>query len=178
VDGYEPVALTAADVQALRRAEHVTCHHDSGASFLLLSLRGGLSGEPPRVFTASQQRLFSDPDRFDGHARSRRIPCAASVSGYDQQERWWLLDDLANGACFATVTPQRETWRTVVDLLRAGDRLTLVWLAGNNNQYLRDAELFLDEVHLAVTRGERRLVFPVAHTVTPDNTARMIRRLR
>jgi hypothetical protein len=89
-----------------------------------------------------------------------------------------LLDDLANGACFATVTPQRETWRTMVDLLRAGDRLTLVWLAGNNNQYLREAELFLDEVRLAVTRGERRLVFPVAHTVTPDNSARMIRRLR
>jgi hypothetical protein len=172
-----PESLTVADVQALRRAEQVTCHHHHGASAFVLSLDGG-HDDAPRVFTAREQRLFPDPGRSDPHARSRRIRCAASVSGYDQHDRWWFLDDLTHGACCAPVQPQRDTWRTIVDLIRPGDQLRLVWLAGNNNQYLHNAELFLDEVRLAVTRGNRTLVFDIAHTVTPDNSARMIRRLR
>src|SRR5690348_15662647 len=90
MDRPEPVELSAAVVQALRQAEQVCCRHVRGASSLGLSLDGELGGEL-RVFTASQQRLFPDPDRVDPHARSRHITCAATVSGYDEDERWWFL---------------------------------------------------------------------------------------
>jgi hypothetical protein len=49
-------------------------------------------------------------------------------------------------------------------------------VADNNTGSLTDAGLHNDQLRLYVHRAGGRLVFPIATSVCPDNSARMIRR--
>lgn len=173
MDDDTTVTLSTEDVAAMRLAEEVSLHHDDGTSLIRLYLRGSWQPQPPRVFTARQQRLFPNTRDVGAHERSRTIACEAALSGYDEP-----IMDRSTVSCFWAGSALRDTWRTVTDLVKPGDRVTLHWVAGNNNEYLTDAELFNDEVLLCVARGKRKLVFAVAHTICADNTARMIARRR
>lgn len=172
VDEPDAAPLTAADVKALRAAEGVTFHHTRGESFIRATLNSPVSGEP-RVFTASQQRLFPDASGAD---RARTVRCRAVIADYAELDRSRRQDDLLRSDCYVYGSPGRDTWRTVLDLLRAGDCLMLCWVAGNNNGYLDEAALYSDELFVVIRRGQRRWTFLVAHSVCPANTARMIRR--
>jgi hypothetical protein len=85
-----------------------------------------------------------------------------------------------NGYELLVSAQSRETWRTVVDLLRAGDELHLHWGAdANTNELMRQRGLHGDRLQLWVWRdrksGDRqRFVFEISSRVTLDNSARMI----
>jgi hypothetical protein len=66
-----------------------------------------------------------------------------------------------------------EHWSTIVSLLRAGDRLTLVWNAnGGRNELVKRAGLAVDELSVRVDRGKRRMTFHVDAHVCAYNSAR------
>ncbi len=170
-DTAQNSALSTEDVAALRAAEELSFHHNDGDSYIRLYLRSSYSGGM-RVFTARQQRLFPDTQAAGAHDRARVIGCDSGVSGYDEPVNH------ENAACFLAKSASGEPWRTAVGLVRVGDRLKLRWVAGNNNHYLDNAGLFMDELYLVARRGQRELWFALARTVCADNTARMIRRVR
>jgi 3-keto-L-gulonate-6-phosphate decarboxylase len=69
-----------------------------------------------------------------------------------------------------------EVWQTVLAILRAGDVVSLHWLANaERNQYAEGASLHVDTLQLDVKRGKRVLSFAIAHSVNPGNTARMVK---
>jgi hypothetical protein len=80
-----------------------------------------------------------------------------------------------------------NVWRTVAGLLKAGDALSVRFVAdGRASGYLQNAEvvrghgagsaLYADALYLDVQRGARKLTFLLQVSVCPDNTARMVRR--
>lgn len=168
--------LTADDVAALREADQVGFHYFEGKSYLVAYFRGN------RPATARLWNLF--PTQEHGTERSRKIDTDARVRGYNERTDtdWttWTADpDDHAVTCFHLQYGGRsdETWQTIAGLLRAGDTLALHWEADDNSSNIRAAELHSDTLHLRVTspKGKARM-FLVVRNVSPDNSARMIRR--
>src|SRR3954466_11095428 len=139
--------LATHDIAALKQADWVTFHHlptDQGGPQIRLYIDG--HGDP-RIFTASEQRLFPQTG-IGAHDRSRIIPVTSGASGFgaNDDESGWRGIDRPNLSCFYMIhTAQFSApWRTITRLLRAGDRLTLSWLADNNTDIVRDAGLHID----------------------------------
>jgi hypothetical protein len=171
-----PVGLLyISDVQALQRAETVSFHtgHDM-AAWIHASLTAPAFGEP-RIYTATEQRLFPDADNLD---RRRRIAVAADIVGYDEQRRWHERH-LPGAAAFAMIGAARfdDVWRSVAAFLRIGDVIGLHWRADNNTDRLTELGLHRDELSIAVNRGKRRWMFLLDVQVRPG-PARMITRAR
>lgn len=164
--------LTAEGAAALRRADSVTFHTRQGRAFI----RARKQAAPGReVFTAREQRLYPEPD---GAERIREIAVDFGLTSYGtDRDRPGTLPGADWTAFHMIHTAQyAPAWRTIAALLRKGDALRLGWLADGGNQYVKDAGLHDDQLQLHVTRGEQDMVFHVGHSVTPDNSARMIRR--
>jgi len=165
--------LHTTDIQALRRADSVCFHTLPDGSAHIDALLTTWAHPTPRIFTTAEQRLFPDT----GHAdRRRRIPVTAAVVGFGQDGRWYERG-LPAAIAFAMIHAAGldDVWCSIVGFLRTGDVLSLRWRAGNNNQYLREADLHRDELRLAIRRGQRGWTFLVDIATGPDNTARMIR---
>lgn len=162
--------LYIGDVQALQRAETVTFDTREHGSWVYADLFAPLTGEP-RIYTASEQRLFPDADGLD---RRRRIAVAADVAGFDDQQHWHE-HHLPGAAAFTSISPAGldEVWRSIAAFLRVGDVVRLHWRAGNTTDSFVDPELHRDELSIVVHRGRRRWVFLLDVQVRPG-PARMI----
>jgi hypothetical protein len=180
VDTAQVGVLTRDDLTALRLADAVTFHHSNiteGGPRISLHLETRMSDEP-RIFTASQQRVFPTAD---GRNRIRDIRLESSAYGYASDgASGWRSADAPHLACFYMIHSAQFSacWPTIPRLLKVGDRLGLHWVADNNTETLTGAGLHNDELRLYVHRAGNRLVFPIATSVCPDNSARMIRRQR
>jgi hypothetical protein len=171
-------ALDTDALAALREADSLTFHVHQGRGFI----RAYLDAHRDNIYTAREQRLFATPQEHGG--RRREIPCEYGAMGYRVHgETAWTAAGAPHMAAYASVTSSRYgdgTWSTTAAALRVGDRLYLSWVADNNTVTLDTYGLHADYLTLRATRGEagkeRALAFHVAHSVAPDNTARMIRR--
>jgi len=64
--------------------------------------------------------------------------------------------------------------RTIVRLLRAGDKVYLYWYPdAGTNEYCKDAGLHVDYLYLHVTRGKQQFEYLASVSVCPHNSARM-----
>lgn len=175
--------LTADDVAALRMAHDVTFHHHDGKAFIRLYLGRGASN-PPRVYSAREQRLFTETDSPVAD-RTRTMPVPSHVYGYSDRSAVdglvsaWTEQKYPTVACFASPygsARYARKWTTLAEVLRVGDVISLAWTADNNTETLRKAGLHADELALLVGRRGKSLEFHVDYRVGPDNSARMIRR--
>jgi hypothetical protein len=170
-----PEPLTADDVAALRAADQVTFSHYEGSATIRAYFRGN------RPATARIWTLFPTPEH--GTERSRTVNTGASVRGYnnsgESMAMWTATEEDHAVTCFYFLYSAQltETWTTIASLLRAGDTLTLLWVADNNSAHIREAGLHSDLLELRATsaKGVTR-TFNVGAQVSPDNSARMIRR--
>ena len=165
-------ALTADDIAALRAADSVTFHAYHGRGFVRAHKRPGPGRD---TFSTREQRLYSEPD--GPTERTREITVDYSAYSYDRPgalaATQWAAFHMIHMAQYS------PTWQTIVALLHTGDVLRLDWIAsGGSNQYVTDAGLHADELRLQVERRARIMTFSVGHSVTPDNSARMIHRDR
>jgi hypothetical protein len=175
----DPARLTRDDIAALRCADTVSFHYNQRRGFIHADLDDHAGDR--RIFTARQQRLFPDTAIL---GRQRKVPVSTRMSGYDTAARGiaWTRDDAPQVSAFHLISSVRfnRVWQTIVGLLAVGDEIRLVWLADNNTETLREANLHADELTLiAIRRGRREvrhLAFFIAHAVRLDNSARMIRR--
>ncbi|MEJ3741803.1 hypothetical protein WEI85_00675 [Actinomycetes bacterium KLBMP 9797] len=163
--------LFISDVQAMRRADVVSLHHRDGHGHISAGLTTWPATER-RIFTATEQRLFPDPD---GPDRYRHITVDTAVAGFDQHRRWHE-QDLPEATATATIHAARldDVWCSIAAWLRVGDIVTLHWRTDNNTQCIADAGLHRDEVRIGVQRGARRWMFLLDVAVGPDSPARMI----
>ena len=132
--------------------------------------------DEPRIFTAAQQRVFPTAD---GRHRIRDIRLESSAYGYASDGMTgWSSADAPHLACFYMIHSAQFSacWPTIPRLLKVGDRLALHWVADCNTETLTDAGLHNDQLRLYVHRAGDRLVLPIATSVCPDNSARMIHR--
>lgn len=159
--------LTRQDIEALRRATTVSFH--AGPNLI-----GGWgmyiratweSGRAPTVktkdlFPTDHYPEFAKPERYE---RERVIVTQTDPVRYD---------------AFAMVHSSQYSnrWQTIAAFLRKGDIVGLVWRPDyGTNDYLRQHRLHADELHLVIARGKKNYTFCVATSVTPENTARMVR---
>lgn len=175
--------LTADDVASLRKADSVTFHYWRGTGVIRTHLRGGYMA-PLRIFTARQQRLFPDTDNYSAD-RKREIAVRSTLFGYSDGggTGWRLSDGNDSGPCNPSAFHMIHSgqfdpaWLTIANLIHAGDVLLLVWAADNNTGYARDNGLHFDELVIKIQRNGKIVhTFRVAHSVTPDNSARMVQR--
>jgi hypothetical protein len=72
-----------------------------------------------------------------------------------------------------------EEWRTIVSLLRVGDKLTLFWQRGawtTESMINASPAFYGDSLSLIVDRAKATLQFHIDMSVCENNSARMIRR--
>ncbi len=171
--------LTRDDVTALRGADEVMFHYGpQTGSIVRAGLRGERSSGKPRVYSAAQQLRYPNTDTYSDD-RHRDIPCGASMFGHGHDtEPGWRAEDHPRAVAFEMFqnAAYNAAWRTIVELIKPGDALTLQWAADNNSDTVRKAGLHVDELRLLVRRGDRTLTFHLQRSITPDNSARMIRR--
>lgn len=67
-----------------------------------------------------------------------------------------------------------DEWKTIPQLLKVGDILTLKWVA--NSWHDNDTGFVGDRLYLEVVRGKKRFTFLVGDFHGPDNTARIVKR--
>lgn len=173
-DEDKPGLLYISDVQALRRADSVVFQVQGDGTAHIDARLTTWAHPEPRIFTATEQRLFPDSD---GGNRRRRITVAATIVGFDD-DRHWHEQSLPGATAFHMIHAARldDVWCSIAAFLRVGDFLALHWRASNNTQYLNDAGLHRDELRVGISRGRRQWTFLVDVGTCPDNTARMIRR--
>jgi hypothetical protein len=64
----------------------------------------------------------------------------------------------------------------ILDLLRAGDELGIVFTADNNNTHVKNAGLHFDTAHVRIIRkGKVWAEIQVAESIGPNNSARIVR---
>jgi hypothetical protein len=166
--------LFISDLQALRRADTIRVHAADGVGVIDASVTT-LAGEAPRIYTATEQRLFPEPV---GHQRRRRIAVAADIAGFDSQRRWH--DHQLPGATATAVidgAQLHEVWRSVAAFLRVGDIVRLRWHTATSTatntstdaDRPADACRHRDEFLIEVRRGKRMWTFLLDVAVGPSS---------
>lgn len=171
----DTLELSALDVTAIRMADSVTFQVHDGRAYLRAIKRDPTKGD---TYSAREQRAFPGTGRFDTD-RDREISATFDAYGYSVDGcHTWAHETAPNLSAFHMIhsAQYREEWRTIADLIRQGGRLHLSWIADNNNQVIKAASLHADMLRLVIKRGDKHMVFLIAHNVGPDNTARMIKR--
>lgn len=153
------------DIQALKHADAVTFHHLYDGSSEIRA-HAQLHGD---VWSARDQRLFPETSSHD--ERMRAIKVESRIRRYEGAS--------SSPTAFHMIHSARvPMFQTIVSTLREGDKLTLKWVASNNNQNVRDIGWQRDELYLVVTREgkkTREMTYLITVEVGPDNTARMVK---
>jgi len=152
--------LTTHDIEALRRATTVSFHTHTGSASDLFGTYIKASFDKD-VVTRKNAELFPETDEY--HGRTRTIVTEIKQETFE---------------AFAMIhsAQYHNAWLTTVHALRKGDEIGLRWMADwGTNDYLRNANLHADELHLTVNRGKKHYTFVIDRSVTLDNTARMVR---
>lgn len=151
--------IEAADLRALRNADRVGFYFSNGA----------------HTINAVRDREKTG----DGFEQTVVISCDGQVRDYGQTA-FGATDNEYTHCSELILTPsQDECWQTAVGFIKAGDVLSLEWIASSNG-YTREHGLCFDTLRMGIRRqnGEKtkHYAFILRTQVCPDNTARMIRR--
>ncbi len=175
-----PAPLTRADLVLMRDAVKVCFDHakpsrnPTGMGAIRLTV-----AVPYRKTTIEHEETMVVGTKLESFAKF--LPDVEGEAGRIDVD--YTGDDLS---CFGMFhTPMsNDQWQTVVALAKPGDRLWLRWRRGNQNGYMDDAGLVLDELFLVLERarsGDRapqHLTFQMLASVCQANSARLIRTRR
>lgn len=148
--------LTADDLKALRMADASVCFFTDGTEESYIRCSKKVKGDPYRQemdYQIQADGFINYYGSGSGTMKGRKAFGMVSCPKYD------------------------AVWQTVCAMLRVGDELTLKWTQSNNNQYVDDANLHVDDLRLCVKRGDKMYEFFIEYSICPDNSARMIKRV-
>lgn len=163
--------LTKQDIAVMRAAEAVYFRRDyDGASYLKLTLKGSWDAKAPRIYTATEQRLFPHTSSTSGD-RYFKIAATSIVGSYADAGV-----STEHAVCKHEIRwpDNNPEWQTILRALKPGDLPRLSWRAGNNYPLITEAGLHRDELRLALHREKNSPVFLIDAVVAADNTASMI----
>lgn len=167
-----PGTLTADDLAALRAARSIGFYRYNGETFIRAFLDNGSA-----ILTVRQQRLFPlTPDYSND--RERRMSIPGRVSGYTEPRGMGMWNDQSEPAAelYALVYTYSDEVRTVLTHARPGDVLSFSGIGSNDTDNLRAAGLHCDELKVHLSRGGKVSTYLVEFRISPDNSARMIKR--
>ena len=114
-------------------------------------------------------------DSDSGFEQTVEIPAGFDITAYNGMGQREALK-VNYGFEMISSAKYDPQWRTIMDLLRAGDRLTILWTADNNSQLVEKAGLHMDSVSIRIERPNgKRLEFHIHTQVSEANSARMLR---
>ncbi len=165
-EDIEPLhQLTVIDIKKLREGETLSFHRSPKAS----------------AIDVKKERLTPTGNEIEWQ---HSVPVHSTL-------KWCSLEDTEGAPPLADVAychvyhthvnNIHNEWHTIASLLRAGDRIELIWYRdANRNGYMKEAKLHGDRLQLVIHRksGERfkPLLFLIESQCCENNTARMIRR--
>ena len=170
LDATEKTGLDAVQVAALRKADTVCFFHRTVPD---------ATGETSYIDAAKKHKP-SPIDPFAPHETHIVIPCDFRLREYTRGDDK-IAFDATNWHAFEWIGSAQfsEEWLTIASLLRAGDKLTLLWQRGAwTNESMRNAtpQFFGDSLSLIVAREKVTLQFHIDTSVCENNSARMIRK--
>lgn len=171
---YDPQPLHSYQIKALRNAD-VICF--DWLNNQPCSVPPRPSGGVHQVRAVLEQR--NSPTGFE---QSLTIDATGTVTCHRGSS-----SEYKRGYAFVGSAKYVPHVQTFVHFLREGDEIVLRWVAGNNNDYVEKAGLFVDELYVGVKRTNKmtqksglvsrtvkRYEFYMASVVCKDNTARMV----
>lgn len=165
----DPIALTKEDIQALRGADRLVFLHEAGTT----GKYGVGDGTVKCIKEGKNIRVPGFEPEHSAPNLERRLPAKSRITDYGAK---YLSDiPLTAHAAHVEQTYVDSHINTIVRFLRAGDFVTLEWWRDNNSLTIEKGGLHVDQLSLSVGRGEKIYKFRVAFTITPNNSARMIR---
>ena len=168
-DSSTITGLDAVQLAALRRADVVCFFHRHVPD---------ATGETSYIDAGKRAKVSAtDPFAQDAHVI---IPVPYRLREYTQgddkipynSEAWKGFESLSSAQW-------SEEWKTIVSLLRTGDRLTLHWQRGawtTESMSNASPKFYGDSLSIIVERAKATLEFHVRMSVCENNSARMIRR--
>lgn len=180
---------TDAGPEVIDRAA-LSAFHDSARSgfrgYVSLYRRINRDGTVSNGIRITEERRNRRGERVDDYELID-LPTAAYVTAYvDQYEHTQhsRYDQTPRWNCWAGISHPDQTpeWKTIVRALHVNDRITLQWMANNNNQGITERGIVRDELRLEVHTfaGPQpmtpRATFLIDVYCGPDDTARMVRR--
>jgi hypothetical protein len=169
LDATQTTGLNAIDLAALRKADSVCFFHRKAPD---------ASGEASYIDAIKRAKV----DARDPFSRdvSHVIACPYRLREYTTGEDKIPFNSVDwNGFESISSAQWSEEWKTIVSLLRVGDKLTLYWQRGafsTESMSTASPKFYGDGLSLVVDRGERQLTFHVHTSICENNSARMIRR--
>jgi hypothetical protein len=87
--------------------------------------------------------------------------------------------DTTKAKAYESVYVSNETFKTALENIKVGDKLSLYWTADNNSETLEDAKLHADELYLKVNRTSKagttkEFRYLLSYRICFDNSSRMI----
>jgi hypothetical protein len=126
------------------------------------------------VYRSKDGESYIQVNNKDNDVEPHIIPCTTLVSNHDGS-----LGEVIGCDYGEAHLSYSHEYMTRVNCMQAGDVLTLNWIACNDNNYMKQAGLHADELHLRIERmkdGKRkRYDFHVTTQVCPNNSVKMIR---
>jgi hypothetical protein len=151
--------ITAQDTRALRSADKIVYRRYNGQDTIEATRDGAKTA--------------------DGFDQSHTVYVGGMVQDYERQDGWpagrreYQCFEMCHSAQYSNVN------KSALARIAKGDRVALVWTAGNNNDLVRDANLHVDMLTLSITKPNgKREHYLLDVSVSRDNTARMVRRVR
>lgn len=145
------MALTKADLQAMRQADHAQFHlKRDGLTNIRMTIK---IGNPP--FQGEAEYTIQD---LRGH-----VDCYAGTS----ESRWGRCDNhvASHGVnVYRSIGPSE--WQTMADVLHEDDELHVQWIHHNGSPASDAQGVWLDELNIMVMRkGKRRFLFAIEKTL-------------
>lgn len=159
--------LTKIEVSALRKANRIGFRHYNGVSQI-------------ECF-----KKLTDKEKQDSPFETERkiiINCDMRLNDYSENDKISADDNYKyhnNFRAFEMVYHYDDCFKTSASFIKEGDILTLNWQRNAmNNQILNEAGLHGDKLELIVYRGEKSFTFHINESISYNNSARMIQKIR
>lgn len=161
--GATSPAITKVDIAAMKGASDICFRKMRGTIGSTIECNKEIERTEANPFSTRDTIILRCADRFHSYAD------AMHTKIYDiKKENLWSGFEMIHSPYFC------EEWQTICACLKAGDILSLEWIADNQSGYLVEAGLHRDQLKLIVNRGDKRLVFSIRESVCQNNSARMI----
>jgi hypothetical protein len=156
--------LTKIDIAAMRKADRIVFRSES------------LEERRPYTIEAIKEAPEATPSNPFPQEGRHIVEVSASVRDYSEGA-WGGSHGVESYSAFEMVYSAQydDEWKTVVGLLKEGDKLTLIWTHHNSTPALLEVGVCVDNLTLRIDRGDKRLSFNIETRATTGTRHGMVK---
>lgn len=141
--------LTKTDIAAMKKADSICFYYDREKGSTIHAIK-----------KESETNPFEQ--RYTINSIESKFTCYGDIRHFSKGFQW------------VSYTYCDFCWQTFLHIVKPGDIVSFHWITDNNNQYVKDANLHVDQFHLIVKRKEKIFDLMLKSETCPGNTARMV----